>query len=220
MLMSFLLVIGLLAFTNIAMGQNIKMTKQSKATLTGTLGYASMKYWLETGNGKSIDLWYDIEDQELDSKLSDLIGKKITLTGMIENYSDGSKYFSITKSSFGSPSDKTETFTTAKENHSIVFGGKTVYQKDDCFSLDIEKVFSIGNSKVALIKVSSGGTACPATFVFITAKSSGTPVISKEFGNCSDIPKIIAKGDKINLNFPGNPPKTWTYQNGNVREGK
>jgi len=219
-LLIFLLTISLLTFTTLAMGQNIKMTKQSKATITGTLKYASMKYWVETANGKTIDFLYDIEDQELDSKLGDLIGKKITLTGMIEYYSDGSKYFRITKSSMGSPSVKTNSFTTANENHAVVFGGKTVYQNDDCYSLAIEKVFSIGTDKVGLIGVSSGGTACPKTYVFITVKGSGAPLVSKEFGNCSDIPKIAAKGDKITLSFPGNPPEMWTYQAGNLRKGK
>jgi len=214
-----MLAISILFFASTSFSQNLKVTKESPATVTGTLRYATMKYWVEIQKGKTVELWPD-EDDALDTKLNEMVGKKITLSGIMKTYQDGSKYLHVSRSGLrGSPKEtETTTFTTAKEDHAILYNGKIVYQNDECLSLRIKKVFSIGTDKVALVEVASGGTACPATYVFITAKTSGTPVLSKEFGNCSDTPKIASKGDKITLKFPGNPPETWTYLNGNVRK--
>jgi hypothetical protein len=220
LLVIWLLAVSVVVFATVSAGQGTKVIKQTPAKVTGTLKYATMKYWIEAGKGKIIYLSYDMDDSALESQLEAIVGKKVTLAGTMTINSDGSKYFEISKSSLGVTGNNADgLFTTAKENHAILFKGKRVYQNDECFSLGIKKVFSIGTDKVALVEVSSGGTACPSTYVFITAKSSGVPLLSKEFGNCSDIPKIIAKGEKITLKFPGNPPETWTYQNGNVRKG-
>jgi hypothetical protein len=132
-----------------------------------------------------------------------------------------SEYLVISKSSFDSSSGKKEAgFTTDQEYdaHKVSFNGKIIYKNDDN-SLQIKKVFSIGSDKVALIEINSGGTACPAQYMFATAKGDGTLSSSAEFGTCSDIPNIIAKGDKITVKLPGNPPGTWIYQNGNVKKG-
>lgn len=214
-----MLAISILFFASTSFSQNLKVTKESPATVTGTLRYASMKYWIELPKGKSIDLLPE-NDDALENKLSEMVGKKITLSGIMKTYQDGSKYLYVSMSGLGSSTKKTETttFTTGKESKAILYNGKIVYQNDECFSLDIKKVFSIGNNKVALVQINSGGTACPAEYIFITAKTSGAPILSKKFGNCSDIPKITVKGDKIALKFPGNPPETWTYFNGDVRK--
>jgi hypothetical protein len=223
LLFIWVLAINVISFSTVTAGQFAKAIKQTPATITGTLKYASLKYWIETGKNKTIDLSYDMEDSVLESQLSGLNGKKVTLSGTMTTYDDGSKYFEISKFSFGSVGSKavagTFTATNKVDQHAILFDGKIVYKNDECYLLSIKKVFSIQPEKVTLVEIDSGGTACPANYVFITAKSSGAILLSKEFGNCSDIPKIIAKGEKITLKFPGNPPETWTYQNGNVRKG-
>jgi len=179
---------------------------------------------IETGKNKSIEIEYDMKDSSLDNQLMEYNGKKLTLSGVMVSYSDGSKYFRVSQSSFGPAAGASGTgkFTAVnKENEkAILLNGKTVYKSDEAFSLNIEKVFSIGNDKVALIQISSGAAACPANYIFITAKSGGALLVSKEFGNCSDLPKVTAKGEMISLRFPGNPPETWIYKNGNVKKGK
>lgn len=214
-----MIAISVLSFAGTSFSQNLKVTKENPATVTGILQYATMKYWVEIEKGKTVELWPD-EDDALEAQLLEMIGKKVTLTGTMKTYQDGSKYLHISRSGVGSSPKKVETstFTTAKDGYAILYNGKIVYKNDECLSLSIKKIFSIGTDKVALVMINSGGTACPATYVFITAKTSGTPVLSKEFGNCSDIPKIIKTDSKITLKFPGNPPETWTYQNGNVKK--
>jgi len=200
---------------------DLKIIKETPATISGTLGYASMKYWIEEKKGKVVEISYDMNDSEVESGLEELIGKKVSLSGTMTKYSNDSEYLVISKSSFGSLSGKKDSgFTTDQEYdaHKVLFNGKTIYKNDDN-SLNIKKAFSVGADKVALIEIASGGTACPVTYVFATVKGDGTLSLSAEFGTCSDIPNIIVKGDKITVKLPGNPPGTWTYQNGNVKKG-
>jgi hypothetical protein len=202
-------------------GYNLKVIKETPATISGKLGYASMKYWIEEKKDKIVEISYDMNDPEVESRLLELIDKKVSLSGTMKKYSNNSEYLVISKSSFDSSSGKKEAgFTTDQEYdaHKVSFNGKIIYKNDDN-SLQIKKVFSIGSDKVALIEINSGGTACPAQYMFATAKGDGTLSSSAEFGTCSDIPNIIAKGDKITVKLPGNPPGTWIYQNGNVKKG-
>jgi len=206
----------------VANTENIrKVIKETPATISGTLGYASMKYWIEERKGKIVEISYDMNDSEIESKLLELIDKKVSLSGTMTKYSNDSEYLVISKSSFSSSGGKKDTgFTQDQEYgaHKILFNGKIIYKNDDN-SLFIKKEFSIGTDKVALIEISSGGTACPAEYVFTTVKGDGTFSSSAEFGTCSDIPKIVAKGNMITVKLPGNPPGSWTYQNGKVKKG-
>ena len=87
---------------------------------------------------------------------------------------------------------------------------------------------------VAVLSVFGGGSACPAMFRIAYPDSSGKYVVTKEFGDCSDIPTIIFEEKKVTLKFPGYaplsaqsepnfrspPPTTYEFSNGKLREIK
>lgn len=194
--------------------------KEEPMTVTGILGYASARYWIDLPKGKYIYLCPE-QSFELDSQLRHLIGTKVTLKGKKITYKDGAQFFCISNSNLGATNQKKEggKFTEAKNKKAILYDGKIVYEdkQDIYFSINLKKVFSIGSDKVALVELSYGGVMCPASYIFLTAKPNGDVLISEQFGNCSDLPKITKKGNDIVVRFPGNPPETWVYQNGRVR---
>jgi hypothetical protein len=87
---------------------------------------------------------------------------------------------------------------------------------------------------VAVLSVFSGGNACPAMFRIAYPDSSGKYVVTKEFGDCSDIPTIIFEEKQVTLKFPGYaplsaqsapnfrspPPTTYVFSDGKLREIK
>jgi hypothetical protein len=87
---------------------------------------------------------------------------------------------------------------------------------------------------VAVLSVTSGGNGCPAMFRIAYPDSSGKYVVTKEFGDCSDIPTIIFEEKQVTVKFPGYaplsaqsepnfrspPPTTYVFSNGRLREIK
>jgi len=88
--------------------------------------------------------------------------------------------------------------------------------------------------EVAVLSVFSGGNACPAMFRIAYPGSSGKYVLTKEFGDCSDIPTIIFEEKQVTIKFPGYaplsaqsepnfrspPPTTFVFSKGRLREIK
>ena len=68
-------------------------------------------------------------------------------------------------------------------------------------SLDLSKPYSIGSADVVLV-TDNGGTACPASYYFVTITRAGAKV-SPSFGTCSDLIKIKRTGDSISVSMPG-----------------
>ena len=85
---------------------------------------------------------------------------------------------------------------------------------------------------VGVVSISGEGNACPAMFRIAYPGPSGAYLLTKEFGDCSDIPTIIFEEKQITVKFPGyaplhaqsepnfKPPPSTTYlfSNGRLRE--
>lgn len=82
----------------------------------------------------------------------------------------------------------------------VVVDGQVIEsESDDMFDM-IYGSYDVAGTPIVLIQHSDGGTACPATFSAIILGSSITA--TKEFGSCSDIPKVSASGDQLIVNTP------------------
>jgi hypothetical protein len=55
--------------------------------------------------------------------------------------------------------------------------------------------------EVAVVSVSEGGNACPAMFRIAYPDAAGKYVVTKEFGDYSDIPPIIFEEKQVTLRF-------------------
>lgn len=61
-----------------------KLLATETGTVSGTLNYASMQYWIQSGK-EAICIMYDDKD---DDRLMALNGKKVTFTGPIQTWSN------------------------------------------------------------------------------------------------------------------------------------
>jgi hypothetical protein len=85
---------------------------------------------------------------------------------------------------------------------------------------------------VAVVSISGEGNACPAMFRVAYPGPSGKYLLTKEFGDCSDIPTVIFEEKQITVKFPGYaplhaqsepnfkppPPTSYVFSNGRLRE--
>lgn len=82
----------------------------------------------------------------------------------------------------------------------------------------------------AVIALSTGSLVCGAKFTIVDWSREEAARVSEDFGNCSDAPRAIYRGDTLTLTFPAGPRKhdpgahyvgpgqVWTYRNGRLRK--
>ena len=68
-------------------------------------------------------------------------------------------------------------------------------------SLSIVNIYQIGNSDVVLIQ-DNGGTACPASFIFLSVTSNGVKT-TERFGTCADLIESKLVKESIFVKMPG-----------------
>ena len=184
------------------------------AKLTGKLNYATLNYWLVTPEGNSFELRINENNEPF---IMDKVGKEITLKGAILTYTDKSQYFQPKFDQ--APQAKPLKFTksTGDGTASLYLDDNEIYASDEYGNLGVEKEFPIADGKVSLIWLSTGGTACPAMFMYVVARQDSLPLITTEFGNCSDMPTITNNKDDITVALPGNPAQTWVFDLNNFK---
>ena len=81
----------------------------------------------------------------------------------------------------------------------------------------IQSVHQGSGRTYALIGEQSGGNACPSMYQAVDL--SGTPVISPQLGNCSDLPRISVVGGALRVFVPAfraAPAATYTFRDGRL----
>jgi hypothetical protein len=95
----------------------------------------------------------------------------------------------------------------------------------------------LDDGEVVVMRVSDGGSGCPAVFRLVRVVDEARVSMTEEFGDCSDSPDITLKqlpGQELHFRFPGYyrlsaseepgfrkpPPTTWVYKKGVLRELK
>lgn len=102
----------------------------------------------------------------------------------------------------------------------LVVDGKPVL-KIDSFQAFLNYSFKVGAEDLVLLSVSEGGNACPAMYQLVSV--SEPKWHTKEFGTCSDIPKITVDTNKLTFVFKkmsGKGTETWIYENGKLSTKK
>lgn len=209
-------VVSSVLFSATAFSDVFELESKVPGTLQGELGYASMQYWVTTADGEIVQIWADAEAED---QLIDMIGEQVNLKGATDTYSDGSVYF---LPEFSEQSAKPTLQFTIDENQyddpmSINLDGQLVNNITGYYTANIDQEFATEQGKVALIQLSSGGTACPAVYMLAIAQYDAQPLVTPVFGNCSDIPDISTKGENIHISFPGNPAQNWVWENSTYR---
>jgi hypothetical protein len=84
----------------------------------------------------------------------------------------------------------------------LLFKGTPVQPKLEANnSLDLSETYQVGVADVVLV-TDNGGTACPATYYFVTLTKTGAKV-SHAFGTCSDLIQVKRSGNSISVSMPG-----------------
>ena len=68
----------------------LQIESKIPTTLSGTLGYASLQYWIEVPGKGNVELLTDADNE---GGLIELVGKQVSLNGAMVTYSNGSVYF-------------------------------------------------------------------------------------------------------------------------------
>lgn len=84
----------------------------------------------------------------------------------------------------------------------------------------------------AVITLSTGALTCGAKFTIVDWSQKEEARVSEDFGNCSDSPRAVYRGESLTLTFPASPTKhdpgahyvgpgqVWTYSNGRLRRAR
>ncbi|MCE5227847.1 MAG: hypothetical protein LLG05_18565 [Porphyromonadaceae bacterium] len=214
-----------------AFGEDLKISKEYKGTISGTLEYARMQYFLHTKKGEAYCIFYDEKTQE--DQLQNLSGQTVKLEGKIKVFKHGGKCIDITPEGVRESASLPASLTTVAgkldigkqedEVPVIKLNGNTIYIGEGGFSLHFEKFFDFGSYQAVLVADNTGGTACPVSYVFITLHSNKSSSVTKSLGNCSDIPKIQQQGKKVTLSFPSfgsASAEKWVYNAGRISKTK
>src|SRR6266699_1626395 len=106
--------------------------------------------------------------------------------------------------------DSTDTKTrfgrlTVSEDQKLLFQGRPFEPPiEGNNGLAVAEPYQIGATDVVLV-TDLGGTACPATYYFVTVSKSGAQA-SPSFGTCSDLTTVKRTGDSISVSMPGFAP--------------
>lgn len=82
----------------------------------------------------------------------------------------------------------------------LTWKGSRIYSSN-ASGLVFEKSFSIGNEDAVLLQT-FGGTACPARFLFLIVTEDKNPIITDEFGTCSDTAESVKMESSIKVSMP------------------
>lgn len=73
---------------------------------------------------------------------------------------------------------------------------------DENMSVSIDKKFTTSEGDVILLAESTGGNACPATYIFVKINKSGQVNYTPSFGTCSDLIKVNQQGTNFVITMP------------------
>ncbi|MGI8484493.1 MAG: hypothetical protein ACR2OU_09525 [Thermomicrobiales bacterium] len=96
---------------------------------------------------------------------------------------------------------RTVQIVRAGTTHHVVVDGRVLASDTEDDRVLIQGVHQGSGRTYVLIAEQSGGNACPSLYQAIDL-SGGAAVISPQFGNCSDLPRISVSGGALRVSVP------------------
>lgn len=186
------------------------VTTRIPASVEGTLNFASMQFWIETSKGDRIMLMPLEEDEP---QLIPSISQRVSLSGFMLTYSNGSRYF---EPSFAptSTSSSTTSFTIEKNDVDSIelrYGDQVLLRTDEYEAIKLTHRLPLPNGQAVLFELHSGGVACPVRYQLAVAQTGALTMLSPPFGTCSDEGKLTPEPNGFTLDLPGNPRERWVW---------
>ena len=105
-----------------------------------------------------------------------------------------------------------------QRGYQIVVDSRVIAEDNQDDHVVIRDVYRGGGRTYILIEEQSGGIACPSLYQAIDL-TGAAPLISPQFGNCSDIPKVGVIDGRLRVSVPkfrAAPATTYTFQDGRL----
>lgn len=123
-----------------------------------------------------------------------------------------------------------EAVTIIVKLYGRVVAEKEASREGDAYTTaSVYGLYPKASPRFAVITLSTGGLVCGAKFAIVDWSRKEDARVSDDFGNCSDSPRAVYRGDTLTLTFPAGPKKrdpgahyvgpgrVWTYANGRLR---
>ena len=192
--------------TTFAADDALQIESKIPTTLSGTLGYASLQYWIEVPGKGNVELLTDADDE---GGLIELVGKQVSLNGAMVTYSNGSVYF---EPKFSAPTSPGLSISQQDDGTIEVANGEQVLLSTDMYhSITIKHEQPLAQGKAVLLELNTGGVACPVLYQLAVIRSDALPLLTPTFGTCSDLGKLKHDTNGFTLALPGNPAETWAW---------
>lgn len=102
-------------------------------------------------------------------------------------------------------------------DHAVLVDGRPVIRDAESQFVTIQSIHEGGSHAYVLVGETSGGNACPSMYQAIDL--SAAPVVSPQFGNCSDLPRVSVAGGALRvsfLQFRAARPATYVFRDGHL----
>jgi len=123
-----------------------------------------------------------------------------------------------------------EAVTILVKMHGSVVAEKGASREGDAYTTaSVYGRYPKASPKFAVVMLSTGSLVCGAKFTIVDWSQKEAARVSEDFGNCSDAPRAVYRGETLTLTFPAGPKKhdpgthyvgpgqVWTYTNGRLR---
>ena len=124
-----------------------------------------------------------------------------------------------------------EAVTILIKMHGGVVAEKSASREGDAYTTaSVYGRYPKASPKFAVVMLSTGSLVCGAKFTIVDWSLKPAATVSEDFGNCSDSPRAVYRGETLTLTFPAGPRKhdpgahyvgpgqVWTYGNGRLRK--
>lgn len=124
-----------------------------------------------------------------------------------------------------------EAVTILFKMHGHTVAEKSASPEGDAYtSASVFGGYPKSSPKYVVVALSTGSLVCGTKFTVVDFTHKEPARVSEDFGNCSDVPRAVYRGDTLTLTFPAGPRKpdpgahyvgprqVWTYTYGRLRK--
>lgn len=104
-----------------------------------------------------------------------------------------------------------------RHQYRLLFKGKEVLQLEG-YPVEILSVLRGVDRDYVVVTKYSGGIACPVVVIIVELSKSGPPVISEEFGSCSDLIKARVVNGRVIVEMPTYTPHPENFSKNELRK--
>jgi hypothetical protein len=111
-------------------------------------------------------------------------------------------------------------FLNGRHVHRLVLGGAVAFEDRESHSVAVAARHpEDAPARVALLRLTTGGSGCPAFFMVAEAREDGSLAHTERFGNCSPRARTRFAASVLHIDLPrsgGAAAESWQYRGGTL----